>query len=126
MNVIKTLSQVQQEQANAWVYGFIIAGVALAIAIGIAFLVNWRSDRKDFMTRRIWFIVIGLVLPICYWLYNMRVVVPKIQNIGFKNMFQATNNYVLISSMVAFFLVRIGLMFVFRNSKFGSILGKKK
>jgi hypothetical protein len=126
MNVIKTLSQVQQEQANAWVYGFIIAGVALAIAIGIAFLVNWRSDRKDFMTRRIWFIVIGLVLPICYWLYNMRVVVPKIQNIGFKNMFQATNNYVLISSMVAFFLVGIGLMFVFRNSKFGSILGKKK
>ena len=56
----------------------------------------------------------------------MRVVVPKIQNIGFKNMFQATNNYVLISSMVAFFLVGIGLMFVFRNSKFGSILGKKK
>ena len=44
MNVIKTLSQVQQEQANAWVYGFIIAGVALAIAIGIAFLVNWRSE----------------------------------------------------------------------------------
>ena len=65
MNVIKTLSQVQQEQVNTWVYGLIVAAVALAIAIGIAFLVNWRSDRKDFITRRIWFIIIGLLLPTC-------------------------------------------------------------
>ena len=53
--VIRTLQQVQQAQADAWVYGLIVAGVALALAIGIAFMINWRSDRKDFITRRIWF-----------------------------------------------------------------------
>mgnify|MGYP000845157174 FL=1 len=126
MNVIKTLSQVQQEQVNTWVYGLIVAAVALAIAIGIAFLVNWRSDRKDFITRRIWFIIIGLVLPTSYWLYNMQSVAPRIQNPGFKNMFQATNFYVLIASILAYLGIGILLMFFFRNSKFGSILGKKK
>ena len=85
--VIRTLQQVQQAQAEAWVYGLIVAGVALALAIAIAFMINWRSDRKDFITRRIWFIVIGLVAPASYWLYNAQVVAPRIQNPGFKNMF---------------------------------------
>lgn len=126
MNVIKTLSQVQQEQINTWIYGLIVTGVALAIAIGIAFLVNWRSDRRDFITRRIWFVIIGIVCPVSYWLYNMQAVASRIQNPGFKNMFQATNVYVLIVSILVYLSIGILLMIFFRNSKFGSILGKKK
>ena len=120
MNVIKTLSQVQQEQINTWIYGLIVTGVALAIAIGIAFLVNWRSDRRDFITRRIWFVIIGIVCPVSYWLYNMQAVASRIQNPGFKNMFQ------LIVSILVYLSIGILLMIFFRNSKFGSILGKKK
>lgn len=74
--IIRTLPQVQQAQADAWVYGLIVASVALAIAITIAFMINWRSDRRDFITRRIWFIVIGLAAPAAYWLYNVES--PKI------------------------------------------------
>ncbi len=124
--VIRTLPQVQQAQADAWVYGLIVAGVALAIAIAIAFLINWRSDRRDFITRRIWFIIIGLVAPASYWLYNAQAVAPQIQNPGFRNMFEATNLYVLIAAIIAYAVVGIILMLSFRTSKLGSILGKKK
>ncbi|MCD8296618.1 MAG: hypothetical protein LUC88_03500 [Prevotella sp.] len=124
--VIRTLSQLQQVQSDTWVLGLIVAGVALAIAIGIAFLVNWRSDRRDFITRRIWFIIIGLVFPVAYWIYNLNVVVPQIQNAGFKSMYEETNLCVLIASIAAYFVVGIVLMLCFRNSKLGSILGKKK
>lgn len=123
--IIKTLSQVQQAQADAWVYGLIVTGVALALAITIVFMINWRSDRKDYITRRIWFIVIGLVLPTLYWLYNAQAIVPKIQNPGFKNMFEETNLYVLLVSIVVYTVVGVILMFCFRTSKLGSILGKK-
>lgn len=124
--VIRTLQQVQQAQAEAWVYGLIVAGVALALAIAIAFMINWRSDRKDFITRRIWFIVIGLVAPASYWIYNAQVVAPRIQNPGFKNMFEETNLYVLLASIGVYAIVGVVLMLCFRTSKLGSILGKKK
>lgn len=124
--VIRTLQQVQQAQADAWVYGLIVAGVALALAIAVAFMINFRSDRKDFITRRIWFIVIGLVLPSSYWLYNAQAVAPRIQNPGFKNMFEETNLYVLLASIGVYAVVGVILMLCFRTSKLGSILGKKK
>lgn len=124
--VIKTLQQLQQAQADAWVYGLIVAGVALALAIAIAFMINWRSDRKDFITRRIWFIVIGLVAPASYWLYNAKAIAPKIQNPGFKNMFEGTNLYVLLASIGVYAIIGVVLMLCFRTSKLGSILGKKK
>lgn len=123
--VIRTLPQLQQAQADAWVYGLIVTGIALALAVIIAFLINWRSDRKDYMTRRICFIVIGLVMPLAYWLYNMQAIVPKISNVGFQNMFKQTNLYVLITSIISYAVVGLLLMLVFRNSKLGSILGKK-
>lgn len=122
---IRTLQQVQQAQADAWVYGLIVAGVALALAIAIAFMINWRSDRKDYITRRIWFIVIGLVAPASYWLYNGEVVADHIGNQGFRNMFEATNLKVLVVAIIAYAFVGIILMFRFRTSKLGSILGKK-
>ena len=78
------------------------------------------------MTRRICFIVIGLALPLSYWFYNMQVIVPKIQNVGFQNMFKETNLYVLLASIGVYAVVGVLLMLVFRTSKLGSILGKKK
>ena len=124
--VIRTLPQVQQAQADAWVYGAVVIVIALALAILIANLINWRSDRNDYITRRIWFVVIGILAPLGYWVYNMQIIVPKIQNAGFQNMFKETNLYVLLVSIVSYTTIGILLMFCFRNSKLGSILGKKK
>lgn len=124
--IIRTPIQLQQAQADTWIYGLIVCGIALALAIAISFIINWRSDRRDFITRRIWFIVIGLVAPAGYWFYNMQAIVPKIQNPGFKSMFEGTNLYVLLASIGIYFVVGLALMLGFRNTKFGSILGKKK
>ncbi len=41
--IIRTPLQLQQAQADAWVYGLIFCGIALALAIAIAFIINWRS-----------------------------------------------------------------------------------
>lgn len=125
-NEIKTIVQLHQAQADAWVYGLIVCGIALALAVAISFIINWRSDRRDYITRRIWFIVIGLVMPAGYWLYNMQAIVPKITNPGFKSMFEETNLYVLLVSIGIYFVAGILLMLGFRNTKLGSILGKKK
>lgn len=124
--VIRTLNQVQQAQADAWVYGLIVTGVALALAIAVSFMINWRSDRRDYITRRIWFIVIGLFFPLGYWLYNAQSVAPRIQNPGWRNMFESTNLYVLITSFIIYAVVGILLMLFFRETKLGSILGKKR
>lgn len=124
--VIRTLPQLQQAQSDAWVYGMIVAGISLAIAFIVALLVNWRTDRRDFMTRRVIFIILGLVGPCGYWLYNMQVIVPKIQNPGFQNMFKTTNLTILIVALIAFYVVGILSMTITkRGSKWRSILPKK-
>ena len=124
--IIRTLSQVQQAQADAWVYGLIITGVALAIAIIIAFMINFRSDCRDYITRRICFIVIGLVFPVGYWLYNIQSVIPRIQNPGFKSMFEKTNLTVLIVAMLAYYVLGVFTMTISnRGSKWRNILPKK-
>ncbi len=124
--VIRTLQQLQQAQADAWIYGFIVTGVALLLAIVISAVINWRSDRRDFITRRIWFIIIGLILPLSYWVYNMQVIVPRIQNAGFQNMFKVTNLYILLSAIVIYAIVGIVTMFVAKKgSKWRSVLPKK-
>lgn len=124
--IIRTAQQLTQAQNDAWVYGMIVAAVALALAVAIAFMISWRSDRKDYIIRRIWFIVIGLALPVLNWFYNLQIIVPKIQNPGFQSMFRQTNLYVLLAAIAVYAIVGVILMFAFRNSKFGSILGKKK
>ena len=124
--VIRTIQQVQQAQADAWIYGFIVTGIALLLAIIISAVINWRSDRRDFITRRIWFIIIGLVLPLSYWVYNMQVIVPRIQNAGFQNMFKATNLYILLSAIGIYAIVGIATMFLAKKgSKWRSVLPKK-
>ena len=124
--VIRTIQQVQQAQADAWIYGFIVTGIALLLAIIISAEINWRSDRRDFITRRIWFIIIGLVLPLSYWVYNMQVIVPRIQNAGFQNMFKATNLYILLSAIGIYAIVGIATLFLAKKgSKWRSVLPKK-
>ncbi len=124
--VIRTLQQLHQAQAYAWVYGLILAGIALGIAVLIAFLIPWQSNRRCYIKRRIWFIVIGLALPCCGWLYHTFSVAPRIHTSGFKSMYQTTNMYVLLTSIALYAVIGVVLMFAFRNSKLGSILGKKK
>jgi hypothetical protein len=127
MNTIKSLKALNQLQADTWVYGLIVAAVMLGIAILIAFLINWEGGAdRSYIKRRICFIVLGLLGPAIFWIYNIQYVKSMIPNPGFATKFGQTNHYVLIVSIIAYFIVGVFLMFVFRHSKFGSILGKER
>lgn len=125
-NIIRTPQQLADAIASSWVYGMIVVGIALVIAFGIALLINWRTDRRDHITRRVWFIIIGLLFPAGCWLYNIETIVPAIQNIGFRHQYESTNILILIISVVVYFIVGILSMFVCRRgTKWRSILPKK-
>ena len=81
---------------------------------------------KSYITRRIWFIVIGIVSAAGFYLYNDLVVKGQIVNAGFKSMFVETNITCIGILLGIYFVLGILIMFIFRNSKFGSILGKGK
>lgn len=61
-----------------------------------------------------------------FYLYNDLVVKGQIVNAGFKSMFVETNITCIGILLGIYFVLGILIMFIFRNSKFGSILGKGK
>ena len=124
--IIKTPQQLSDAITNAWIFGFIVVGFAILIAFIIALIINWRPDRRDYITRRFWFILIGIIFTIGYWLYNLESIVPTIQNVGFKNKFESNNYWILTVTIITYFVVGIITMFVCkRGSKWRSVLPKK-
>lgn len=124
--IIRTLPQLQSAQSDVWIYGAIVALCTLGLAVLIAFLIPWASNRRCYIKRRLWFIFIGPIASLAFWVYNSTQIAPTIQNAGFKTMYEQTNLYVLLAYIAAYYIVGVLLMFCFRHSKLGSILGKEK
>ena len=112
---------------STMIYAVIVGLVAVLIALAVANMFPWEGGNdKSYVKRRIAFIVIGIVAILGFWLYNDLVVMGYIRNAGHQNMFR-TCNLKCIGINLGFYLVAsIALMFTFRHSKFGSILGKEK
>ena len=127
MTTITNLPQLQQLMNSTMIYAVIVGLVAVIISLAVANMFPWEGGNdKSYLKRRIAFVIIGLIAILGFWLYNDLVVVENIRNAGFQNMFKACNlKCIFINSGV--YLVASGiLMFTFRHSKFGSILGKEK
>lgn len=127
MTPITNLPQLQQLMNSTMIYAVIAGLVAVLISLAVANMFPWEGGNdKSYVKRRIAFVIIGLCAILGFWLYNDLVVVGNIKNAGFQNMFRACNlKCIFINSGV--YLVASGiLMFTFRHSKFGSILGKEK
>ena len=108
------------------VISLLIVTYGALIAI-ISFIIKYQGGQdKSYITRRIWFIVIGIVSAAGFYLYNDLVVKGQIVNAGFKSMFVETNITCIGILLGIYFVLGILIMFIFRNSKFGSILGKGK
>lgn len=123
---ITTLPQLEALQNSTMIYAVISALIALLIAFIISFIIKYQGGQdKSYITRRIWFIVIGIVSAAGFYLYNV-VVKGQIVNAGFKSMFVETNITCIGILLGIYFVLGILIMFIFRNSKFGSILGKGK
>ena len=124
---ITTLPALQSLQDETMVYAAIVGAAALALSLLVASKIAYKGGNDNsYITRRIWYVVIGLVAAIGFYMYNDLIVKPDINNLGWQSMFSDTNLISLGINLGVYLIGGIALMFVFRNKKFGSILGKER
>ena len=127
MTPITNLPQLQQLMNSTMIYAIIVGLVAVIISLAVANMFPWEGGNdKSYVKRRIAFVIIGIIAILGFWLYNDLVVVENIRNAGFQNMFKACNLKCIFINLGVYIVASGILMFTFRHSKFGSILGKEK
>ena len=124
---ITTLPALQSLQDETMVYAAIVGAVALGLSFLVASLVAYRGGNdRSYITRRIWYVIIGFVAAAGFYVYNDLVVKPDITNAGWQSMFSDTNLICIGINLGVYIIGGVILMFVFRHKKFGSLLGKEK
>ena len=127
MTPITDIDQLNQLMNSTMIYAVVVGLVAVLLALLLANMFPWegRNDRS-YIKRRIAFVVIGIIAVLVFWMYNDLAVMGHIKNVGFQNMFKSCNLKCMGINVGVYLLASILLMFTFRHSKFGSILGKEK
>jgi quinol-cytochrome oxidoreductase complex cytochrome b subunit len=127
MTPITNIAQLNQLMNSTMIYAVVVGLVAVLLALLLANMFPWegRNDRS-YIKRRIAFVVIGIIAVLGFWMYNDLAVMVHIKNVGFQNMFKSCNLKCMGINVGVYLLASILLMFTFRHSKFGSILGKEK
>jgi hypothetical protein len=128
MKKIETLKQVQGLIGETYMYAVIIGIIAVALAFVIANLVKFQGGKNpsDHITRRIWYIVVGLVAPIGFFLYNALYVSSYIAKAPLQAKFSTANILATWALLGIYAALGIITMLIMRRSKWGSILGKSK
>ena len=128
MRKIETLKQVQALIGDTYMYAAIIAIVALALAFIIANLIKYSGGRNatDHIKRRVWYIIIGVIAPIVFFLYNALYVSEYITKAPLKAQFSTANIVATLEVLGIYVAVGILTMLLMRSTKWGSILGKSK
>ena len=128
MTPVTNVNQLNQLMNSTMIYAVVVSLVALALAWLISsYLIPWEGGNdRSYIKRRIVYLVIGAVAVLGFWMYNDLVVMNYIKNVGLKNMFAACNLKCVGINLGIYLVVGVVLMFAFRRSKFGSILGKEK
>lgn len=127
MRNIQTIGQLHELQNETFVYAVIVAAVIFLSAFMFANFTPWQGGKDtSYKKRRIWLIISVFVGAIGFWLYNDLYVMNFIKKTAFQNQFSDTNMQCLGITVVGSLLISFIVMFVFRHSKFGSILGKER
>jgi len=128
MRKIEALKQVQALIGETYMYAVIIAVAAVVLAFIIANLIKWGGGRNDssHIKRRIWYIIIGLIAPIAFFLYNALYVSTYITKAPVKAQFSKANIWATLALLGIYVVLGIIMMLILRRSKWGSILGKSK
>ena len=128
MRQIATLSQLQDLQNSTWIYAIAVCFIAIAIAYLVSNMIAWQGGNdKSYIKRRVWWVIIGFVAGLGFWIYNDVVNVHRIVNVGFKHMYSQTNLLCLFVVLLVYFGISLLIMAtLFRKAKFGSILGKQR
>lgn len=127
MRNIQTIAQLHELQNETFVYAAIVAVVIFFVAFIIANIIPYQGGNdRSYITRRIWLIISVALGSIGFWLYNNLYVMSFIKKTAFQNQFSDTNLQCLCITIGGSIIISLIVMFVFRHSKFGSILGKEK
>lgn len=128
MRKIEALKETQALIGETYMYAVIIGIIAVVLAFIIANAVKWQGGKnpKDHIKRRVWFIIIGLVIPIAFFLYNALYVSSYITKAPLQAKFATANIMATLIVLGIFLVVGILTMLIMRSSKWGSILGKSK
>ena len=127
MRNIQTIGQLHELQNETFVYAAIVAIAIFFVAFLLSNVINYQGGNdRSYIKRRIWLIISIVIGSIGFWLYNDLYVMDFIQKTAFQNQFSSTNMQCLGITIGGSLLISIIVMFVFRHTKFGSILGKEK
>jgi len=127
MRNIQTVSQLHELQNETFVYAAIVAAAIFVVAFILANIAPYQGGNdRSYIKRRIWLIISVAIGSIGFWLYNDLYVMGFIRKTAFQNQFSDTNMQCLGITIGGSLLISIIVMFVFRHTKFGSILGKEK
>jgi len=128
MRNIDSVLQLKSLIAQTYMYSIIFAIIALVVAFIIALLIKFQGGKnpKDHITRRIWFIVIGVITPIMFFLYNALYVSTYIMRSPLKARFTMANIYSTLALLGIYVIIGILTMLIMRRTKWGTILGKSK
>lgn len=127
MRNIQTIAQLHELQSETYVYAAIIAIVIFGVAFLLANVTRWQGGNdRSYVARRIWLAISVVIGSVGFWLYNDLYVMGFIKKTAFQNQFSATNMNCLGITIIGSLVLSVIVMFVFRHSKFGSILGKEK
>lgn len=128
MRKIETLKQVEALIGTTYMYAVIAAVAALVLAFIIVNVIKYQGGKNatDHIKRRMWYVVICMITPISFFLYNALCVSDFITKAPLQAKFSMAN---IIATLVVFsiyIILGVVTMFIFRSSKWGSILGKSK
>lgn len=127
MRQIATLNQLHDLQNTTYIYAIVVCVIAVLLVYLVSNMIAWQGgEDKSYIKRRIWWVIIGFVAPIGFWMYNDLVNIPRIINAGFRHMYAQTNLSCLFIVLIGYFVITFLLMLLFRKAKFGSILGKQR
>lgn len=128
MRKIENLKQLNALIGSTYIHAVIFAVIALLIAFVIAIMIKYQGGKnaRDHVKRRVWFIIIGILSFIIFFLYNSFYVVPLISKAPLQAKFLTAMSCATLVVLVIYALVGIVTMKIWRRSKWGSILGKPK
>lgn len=126
MHPITKLVQLEALQNDTMIYAVVVAVVALLLSFIISNLIPYQGGTdRSYIKRRIFFIVIGIVGVLGFYLYNDLVVMDIIRKTALKAKFMTTNLICIGINAGVYYIIGIIIMAIFRHTKFGSILNLK-
>ena len=129
MRPIDNINQLNSLVNNTYVYAVIAGSIGLTIAFFIATkLILFKGTRIDssYLTRRVWYFIIGIGIIFSFYLYNSIIVSENITKAPLQQKFSNANLMGVLIIIAIYFILGAFTMFIYRTSKWGSILGKTK